>query len=110
MECHWLIAKMNWNLDVKALYVTVANENDSNNIIFTIKYTKLYIRVVTTSVKDNQKLSKLLSKGLERSGYWNEYKAKSGIKIQEMSANILLNQTLLEFWFIQTKMVVLKDL
>ena len=101
---------MNWNLDVEALYFTVANENDSNNTIFTIKYTKLYIHVVTLSVKDNQKLSKLLSKGLEGSGYWNEYKAKSRIKIQEMSTDILLNQTLSEFWFIQTKMVVLKDL
>ena len=34
-----------------------------NNIIFTIKGTKLYVPVVTLSVKDNQKLSKLLSKG-----------------------------------------------
>ena len=58
------------------------NENynanvDSNNIIFTIKDTKLYIPVVTLSVKDNQKLSKLLSKGFEKSVYWDEYKIKS---------------------------------
>ena len=49
----------------------------SNNIIFTIKDTKLYVSVVTLSGKDNQKLSKLLSKGFERSVYWNEYKTKS---------------------------------
>ena len=49
------------------------NENaDSNNIIFTIKDTKLYVSVVTLSAKDNQKLSKLLSKGFERSVCWNE--------------------------------------
>ena len=30
-----------------------------NNIIFTIKDTKLYVAVVTLSTKDNQKLSKL---------------------------------------------------
>ena len=29
------------------------------------------------SARDNQKLSKLLSKGFERSVYWNEYKTKS---------------------------------
>ena len=53
------------------------NNIDSNNIIFTIKDTKLYVPVVTSSAKDNQKLSKLLSKGFERSVYWNEYKTKS---------------------------------
>ena len=54
------------------------NENDRDDkIIFTIKDTKLYVSDVTLSAKDNQKLSKLLSKGFERSAYWNEYKTKS---------------------------------
>ena len=48
-----------------------------NNIIFTIKETKLYVTVVTLSAKGNQKLSKRLSKGSERSVYWNEFKTKS---------------------------------
>ena len=48
-----------------------------DNIIFTIKETKLYVTVVTLSAKGNQKLSKLLSKGFERSVYWNEFKTKS---------------------------------
>ena len=47
-----------------------------NNIIFTIKDTKLYVPVATLSTKDNKKLSKLFSKGFERSVYWNEYKTK----------------------------------
>ena len=54
--------------------------NDDNNIIFSIKDTKLYVLVVTLSTRDNQKLSKLLSKGFERSVYWNEYKTKSDNK------------------------------
>ena len=33
--------------------------------------------VVTLPARDNQKLSKRLSKGFERSVYWNEYKTKS---------------------------------
>ena len=40
---------------------------DSNNVIFTIKDTKLYVLVITLSTKDNQKRSKLLSKESERS-------------------------------------------
>ena len=53
------------------------NDNDGNNIIFKIKDAKLYVPVVTLSARDNQKLSKILSKGFERSVYWNEYKTKS---------------------------------
>ena len=58
------------------------NENDnadadSNNIIFTIKDKRLYVSVITLSAKDNQKLSKLLSKGFERSMYCNEYNTES---------------------------------
>ena len=51
--------------------------DDDDNIVFTIKDTKLYIPAVTLSERDNQKLSKVLCKRLERSVYWNEYKTKS---------------------------------
>ena len=51
--------------------------NDDNNVIFTIKDTKLYVPVVALSARDNWKLSKILSKGFERSIYWNECKTKS---------------------------------
>ena len=54
--------------------------NDDNNISFTIKGKSLYVPVVTLSARDNQKLSKLISKGFKRSIYWNEYKAKSDNK------------------------------
>ena len=43
--------------------------DNSNNISFTVKDTKLYVPVVTLSTRDNQKLSGLLSKGFERSVY-----------------------------------------
>ena len=59
---------------------TGSNDNydiNSDNIIFTIKDTKLYVSVVILSAKDNQKLSRLLGKGFERSVYWNEYEIKS---------------------------------
>ena len=51
---------------------------DANNLIFTIKEAILCsYRHFILSAKENQKLSKLLSKGFERSVYWNEYKTKS---------------------------------
>ena len=45
------------------------NDNDDancDNIIFTNKDKKLYVAAATLSVEDNQKLSKLISKGFER--------------------------------------------
>ena len=42
---------------------------------FTITDTKLYVPVVTLKTEDNAKLTELLSKGFERSVYWNKYKA-----------------------------------
>ena len=53
-----------------------ANGND-DNITFAIKDKKLYVPVVTLSARDYQKLTKLFSKGFDRSVYWNEYKTKS---------------------------------
>ena len=48
------------------------NDNDNENIIFTINVIKLYVPVVTLSARDNKKLSKRLSKSFERSVYLNE--------------------------------------
>ena len=45
---------------------------NSNNVVFTTKDTKLYVPVATSLAKDNQKVSKLLSREFERSLYWNE--------------------------------------
>ena len=36
--------------------------NDANNIIFTIKDTKIFVPVVTSSARENQKLPKLFRK------------------------------------------------
>ena len=41
------------------------------------RHTIICSPVVILSARDNQKLSKLLSKGFERSVYWNGYKTKS---------------------------------
>ena len=41
---------------------------------FTITDAKLYVPVVTLSIQNNAKLSKLLSKGFKRPVYWNKCK------------------------------------
>lgn len=48
----------------ESLAVAANDKDDANydNIILTIKDTKFFVPVVTLPVKDNQKLSKLLSK------------------------------------------------
>ena len=64
--------KLKW-----AKYCTLFVAANSNNIIFTIKDTKLYVPVVTLPARGNQKLWKRLSKGFDRSVYWNGYKIKN---------------------------------
>ena len=43
-------------------------------LTFTITDVKLYVPIVTLSIDDNAKLSKLLSEGFKRPVYWNKYK------------------------------------
>ena len=45
----------------------INNDDNANNIIFIIKKINLYVPAVTLSSRDNQILSKNLSKGFERS-------------------------------------------
>ena len=46
-------------------------------ILFLLSKILNFAPVVTLSAEDDQKLSKLLSNGFERSAYWNKYKTKS---------------------------------
>ena len=41
---------------------------------FRITDAKLYVPIVTLSIEDNSKLTKLLNEGFKRLTYWNEYK------------------------------------
>ena len=59
-------------------------------IIFLLRKTKLYLPVVTLLAKGNQKLSKALIKGFERSVYQNEYKTKNENKNMTNKSQIKL--------------------
>ena len=89
------------------------NTNDNpNDIILTMKDKKFYFPTVTLSTKENRKISKLLSKGFERSLYWNEFKTKSKNKNTTYNYKYFIESNFLgvkTFWLIKSKMIVLKD-
>ena len=63
----------------------VIDNNNANNIVFTIKDTKLFLPVLSLSAKDNKRLSKLLKlQGFQKSAYWNEYKTKRYLQRKEL--------------------------
>ena len=66
LKCRWTIYCV---LSVSSNQNNVNENPNANNTIFTIKVTKLYVPVATSSAKDNQKLLKHVSKGFERSVY-----------------------------------------
>ena len=51
-----------------------ANATGADSATFKTTDAKLYVPIVTLSVENNVKLSKLLSEGFKRSIYWNGYK------------------------------------
>ena len=69
--------KLKWtNHCVLSAVGTDNADTNYNNIMFTIKDTKLYVPIIPISAKNNQKLSNVFSKGFERSVYCYKYKMK----------------------------------
>ena len=67
--------KLRWTNHSVLAFAGVENDSaNSNNIIFPGIERRLYVPAVTLPTKENQKLSKPLSKGFESSVYWSEYK------------------------------------
>ena len=56
-----------------------------NTATFTITDAKRYVPIVTLSIEDNSKLTKLLNEGFKRPIYWNEYKVTPN-KVVEIAA------------------------
>ena len=61
----------------------------ANAATFKITDAKLYVPIVTLSAEANAKLSNVLSKGFERSVYWNEYNVLSE---RNYNANTVLRE------------------
>ena len=54
---------------------------------FKITDAKLYVPIVTLSVEDNSKLTKLLNEGFKRPIHWNEYKVTPNKIVEIVAAN-----------------------
>ena len=54
---------------------------------FRITDGKLYVPIVTLSIEDNSKLTKVLSKGFKRPIYWNKYKVTPNKTVEIASVN-----------------------
>ena len=59
--------------------------SNASKAIFKITDANRFVLIVTLSVEDNSKLSKLLNKGFKRQIYWNEFKVTPN-KIVEIAA------------------------
>ena len=66
------------------MLTTAAN---ANKAIFKITGAKIYVPVVTLSIEDNSKLSKLLNEGFTRPIYCNEYKVTPNEIVEIADAN-----------------------
>ena len=98
--------KLKWTKYCVLSAVGAENVNDNvnnnaigNDIIFSIKETKLYVPLVTLSARDHQKLSNVLSKGFEKTLYWNEYKTKTDNK---NTTNYIFPQNLIWLQFFKS--------
>ena len=60
--------------------------NIAGDTTFKIRNTKLYVLIITSSTKDNVKLTNKLNEGFERSVYWHNYKTK--IESKEVDDNL----------------------
>ena len=65
-----ICAELNWTK-----YSVLCNQNQ--NSIFQITKTEMYTPVVTLNTENNNKLSRLVSEGFERTVVWNECKSKN---------------------------------
>ena len=54
---------------------------------FRITDAKLYVPIVTLSIEDNSKLTKLLNEGFKKPIYWNEYKVTPNKVVEIADAN-----------------------
>ena len=64
-----------------------ANATGTESTIFKITDAKLYVPIVTLSVEDNAKSSKLLGEGFQKSIYWNKYKVIDNVVVSINDAN-----------------------
>ena len=99
-----------------------ADATGADNTTFKKTDGKLYVPIVTLSVEDNSKLSKLLSEGFKRSIYWNKYKVIDNIVVSINNINeekyikdclfllMIIQQVIIKFLLIFSKHIFFQEL
>ena len=64
-----------------------ANVTGADSATSKITDAKRYVPIVTLSVENNAKLSKLLGEGFKRSIYWNKYKVIGNLVVEIAADN-----------------------
>ena len=90
--------KLKWakNCVLTAAIVDNVNNRESDNIVFIIKETKLYVLVVTLSQETIKNYQTFLAKDLKDQFTGMNIKQKVWIKIQQINKYIFSNQILFE--------------
>ena len=65
---------INYNVELSLKWYERCLLTAATTATFRITDAKLYVPIVTLSIEDNSKLTKLLNEGFKRPIYWNEYK------------------------------------
>ena len=66
--------ELNWNYNCVMYGADVNADGNDRETTLNITSTKLYVPIVTLSIKDNVNLTKQLNGGFKKSVYWNGYK------------------------------------
>ena len=72
----------------------------ANTATFTIADAKLYVPIVTLSIEDNAKLTKLLNEGFKRPIHWNKYKVTPNkiVKIAAADSQYYIRELIDSSW------------
>ena len=78
---------INWKVELSLKWYERCLLTAATTATFKKTDAKLYVPIVTLSIEDNSKLSKLLNEGFKRPIYWNEYKVAPNKIVEIAVAN-----------------------
>ena len=78
---------INFNVELSLKWYERCLLTAATTATFTITDAKLYVPIVTLSIEDNSKLTKLINEGFKRPIYWSEYKVTPNKIVEIADAN-----------------------
>ena len=78
---------INCKVELSLKWYETCLQTAATTATFRITDAKLYVPIVTLSIEDNSKLTKLLNEGFKRPIYWNEYKVNPNRTAEHAAVN-----------------------